>query len=56
MHAEETKIYYSLLIGSCTLFVLLSYFLYLIIREHKLIKSGRLSRIREDINAMEKER
>lgn len=56
MHAEETKIYYTLLIGSCTLFVLMSYFLRLIIREHRLIKSGRIARIGEDINAMEKER
>ena len=56
MHAEETKIYYTLLIGSCTLFVLMAYFLHLIIREHRLIKSGRIARIGEDINAMEKER
>lgn len=56
MHAEETKIYYTLLIGSCTLFVLITYFMHLIIREHRLIKSGRLARIGEDINAMEKER
>jgi signal transduction histidine kinase len=56
MHAEETKIYYTLLIGICTLFVLMTYFLHLIIREHRLIKSGRLARVREDINAIEKEK
>lgn len=56
MYAEETKIYYTLLIGSGTLFVLITYFLHLIIREHRMIKSGRLARIGEDLEAREKDR
>ena len=56
MHAEETKIYYALLIGIPALFVLMAYFLGMIFRYHRQIKAGRLERYREDIDAMERDR
>jgi signal transduction histidine kinase len=56
MHAEETKIYYALLIGIVTLSVLMVYFLIMIFRFHKQIKAVRLERFGEDIDALEKDR
>jgi signal transduction histidine kinase len=56
MYAEETKIYYALLIGIPVLLVLMTYFLVMIFRYHRKIKAGRLERIGEDMNAMERER
>jgi len=56
MHAEETKIYYALLIGIPTLFVLMVYFLIMIFRYHRQIKAARLERYGEDIDALEMER
>ena len=56
MHAEETKIYYALLIGIPALFVLMGYFLVMIVRYQRKIKAGRLERYGEDIDAMERDR
>ena len=56
MHAEETKIYYALLIGIVTLSVLMAYFLIMIFRFHRQIKAVRLERFGEDIDALEKDR
>jgi signal transduction histidine kinase len=56
MHAEETKIYYALLIGIVTLVVLIVYFLIMIFRHHTQIKAVRLERYGEDIDALEKDR
>jgi len=56
MYAEETKIYYALLIGITALLILMAYFLIMIFRYHGKIKAGRLERYREDIDAMESDR
>lgn len=56
MYAEETKIYYALLIGIPALFVLMAYFLVMIFHYHRQIKAGRLERYGEDIDAMERDR
>jgi signal transduction histidine kinase len=56
MHAEETKIYYPLLIGIPALSVLMIYFLVMIFRYHRKIKAARLERYGEDMDAMERER
>lgn len=56
MHADETKIYYALLIGIPTLFVLMVYFLVMIFRYHRQIKALRLEQYGQDIDALEKDR
>jgi signal transduction histidine kinase len=56
MYAEETKIYYVLLIGIAALFVLMANFLVLIFRYKRKIKAGRLERYGADIDAMEMDR
>lgn len=56
MYAEETKIYYALLIGIPALSIMMTYFLIMSFRYHRKIKAARLERYGENIDAMEKDR
>lgn len=56
MDANETKIYYALLIGIAVLLALIIFFIVTTLRYHRKIIASRRERISEDVNTLEKER
>jgi len=56
MYSNETKIYFALLIGLSALLGLIVFFLITILRYHRKNVGFRRERIKEDMNALEKER